>query len=122
MGYDLRNELGHEMGFNMSAFCNLLFLAEQYGWKPAGTRAPAHFDLDTWRRPWDGNYTSNDDQVVTNSDALAMAEALERAIPDIEKSDKGFPYCVYYFKDQYNGAKAIREFIKFAKEGWFTIG
>lgn len=69
----------------------VLSLAHQYGWEPRGTRpgAPAYMycmteaeekELD---QNWNGNYVTNDGEIVTPEDAAAMAAALEKALDDI---------------------------------------
>jgi hypothetical protein len=63
----------------------VLDLAVSHGWKPEGTLPPSLPDL----REWDGNYDGNGSQSVTDSDAKAMAEALERAFPYILESSGG---------------------------------
>ena len=50
--------------------------AVAFGWVPAGTVA-SHKNPN---RPWDGSYTSNDWQWVTDDDARAFSAALNRAI------------------------------------------
>jgi hypothetical protein len=68
-----------------------LTLARLHGWEPAGT-APAVMDAETGRELEDserhfrndGGYgPPYDGQIITQADALALAAALERALPDI---------------------------------------
>lgn len=74
MGFDLTNDTGSQMRFSPSGWALALTLAEEYGWKPAGT---------TLARPdWSGEYASNEGQRVTGSDAHALAAACERALAD----------------------------------------
>jgi hypothetical protein len=54
---------------------------------------------------WEGGYVTNDHQRVTDTDALALATALECALPSIPADD----------------AEWVREFITFCKAGGFTI-
>lgn len=49
----------------------LIELAQEYGWQPAGTQ----LDEDNWS----GTYLSNDGQIVTQNDALALGNALSAA-------------------------------------------
>lgn len=52
-------------------------LAENYGWKPAGTVNEDHPD-------WDGCYFSNDYQIITPEDGRNLAEALRKAAADLQ--------------------------------------
>jgi hypothetical protein len=63
----------------------VLTLAALYGWTPAGTQAPDDDSaLGMHGTPdWDGSYFPGVGQHVTDADALALAEALERALPDL---------------------------------------
>jgi len=69
----------------------LLELAFEFGWKPEGTRDPRYgvFDLDpspdTVDREWDGDYFTNSFQLVSDSDARSLGQALLRAADDIRK-------------------------------------
>src|SRR5688500_15058490 len=54
----------------------LIELAQEYGWQPAGTQ------LD--EEGWSGTYLSNDGQIVTQSDALALGNALSAAAAQLE--------------------------------------
>lgn len=90
MGYDLR---GHCDGLHLNStacrYC--LNVARAFGWEPAGT-APSRWvvkhsdgtiDEDETARAnagWKGSYFGNDYQQVTDSDAHALAAALQRAI------------------------------------------
>lgn len=58
----------------------VLELAQRNGWQPMGTTNPR-------RSEWDGNYTENACQTVRYADAVAMAMALERGLPDIPRED-----------------------------------
>lgn len=80
MGVDLYNVHGDYYRFSSVAWTHVLALAEQYGWKPTGTRRG---NPQVPEGDWDGNYTSNSGQLVTEADARALADALERALPDI---------------------------------------
>jgi hypothetical protein len=98
MGYDLLSvnpsdpnherddpyEIGDLAYFNIFIWPLLLELAVSYGWKPAGTRAPIDiYTGEIMTGEWDGSYCSNDGQVVIKEDAASLADALERALPDI---------------------------------------
>jgi len=88
MGMDLMGAAGD---FRFSSLCwvKLLELAHLYGWAPSGTTLPGfeHEGLGYLElaagEVWDGHYDSNDGQVVSASDAAALAAALERALDDL---------------------------------------
>jgi hypothetical protein len=115
MGYDFHNNKGGYFSLNVWAWPTVVELAQMYGWNPAGTEPPAgppegvevvRIDLadaqvignikhphthptDEYRqsKSWAGGYFSNDWQYVTEADALALAAALERAMPDLPDED-----------------------------------
>jgi hypothetical protein len=58
-----------------------LNLAEEYGWRPAGTERPPRLPPTV---AWDGRYDSNEGQRVSRADAESLADALERALRDPE--------------------------------------
>jgi hypothetical protein len=64
----------------------LLALARQYGWQPAGT-VPACEFLSLHEASSSDDYLQSRCQVVLGPDALALATALERALPDIPTED-----------------------------------
>ncbi len=60
----------------------LLEIARSYGWRPAGTLPPKPFAGKKLKR-WNGYYEDNcEDQLVTADDAIAIANALEKALED----------------------------------------
>jgi hypothetical protein len=66
----------------------ILWIAQCYGWQPAGTAPPKDFatEAGSCRRRsvnWDGVYFPPDGQEIKVEDAEALATALERALPDI---------------------------------------
>jgi len=60
-----------------SFWYDLLCVAESFGWEPEGTVLQDHPN-------WDGNYTSNDFQVITPSDGKQLASALRRAAKEAD--------------------------------------
>ena len=97
-------------------------LAYKYGWKPMGTKAPEIYGpcvtLD-----WEGQYYSNNHQIVTRNDAAAMADALESALDDIPDSDGGEDWKSNLFiAFSGDGKQQLRDFIKFCRNGDFVIG
>ena len=87
MGMSLVNQHDDRLRFTNVAWARILYLAEDYGWQPAGTVSPCDHEDPTsefyMAEPWDGNYGSNDGQTVTADDAEAFADALEGALRDI---------------------------------------
>jgi hypothetical protein len=88
VGYDLKGP-GREFHWSSKSWLNLLELARRYGWSPAGTKPD--MDYEKKRNPdwndseWDGSYFWGRYQIVTEEDALNLAEALEKALPDIPR-------------------------------------
>lgn len=118
--------VGGSCNFNVWSWAHILQLAVAHGWKPTGTvhEAPE----------WGGNYWSNDGQEVTDADAAAIADAIERALPDVPDHDAlahkrnpdgksipfGTPVNAY---ELFSGErkKQLREFIEFCRRGGFRI-
>ena len=69
--------------FSKQFWAKALELAQLYGWKPLGTRPPAHFDFYELCAEWDGRYLTNDGQTLKAEDARSLAAALERSLNDI---------------------------------------
>jgi hypothetical protein len=72
MGVDLVNDKDNDFRMNWTGWNVVYQLALAEGWIRAGTKLDAP--------GWSGEYGTNDGQYVTPEDALAMAEALEKAI------------------------------------------
>jgi hypothetical protein len=88
MGYDLTNDEGDYFRFNISGWSPMLALAEKYGWKPGKT-------LHERDKRWNGTYYSNDGQRVTAKDAVAIADALEKALPNLGDKMRS-PYTISF--------------------------
>jgi hypothetical protein len=86
MGMDLVSESGAEFRATGSGWTYYLNLAEEYGWKPAGTKRPRRTSIF---RKWSGHYDSNEGQRVSKRDASAMALALETALADPNRATRG---------------------------------
>ena len=84
MGYDLMSESGADHRLSNAGWALLLNLAEAYEWKPQGSLPPEDLDAAEWA----GDYDSNDGERVSREDAKAMADALERALADPERTAK----------------------------------
>jgi hypothetical protein len=67
---------GTHFDFSTVEWHKLIELAQEYGWQPAGTQ------LD--EANWSGTYLSNDGQTVTQTDALALGNALDAAAAQLE--------------------------------------
>ena len=67
-----------------SVWLTLLDVAQRYGWKAAGTDPPEPvYVLEFDGRGHDGGYYPPNGQKVAQKDAKHLAQALERALPDI---------------------------------------
>lgn len=140
MGMDLNSAEGGTRRFSQSTWSSMLKLAYLYGWKPLGTEPGGWIDPDTgpWYHPvsWDGNYTSNDLQWVTEEDAARIAEALENALEDIPDHDVGETTVEYGPKmvftgpgvpggllEYFSGAgkQRVRDFVAFCRVGAFFL-
>ena len=87
MGYDLFNPSTTICRkFSRQFLANALELAEFYGWQPLGTQPPSERDLHELNAEWDGNYLTNDGQIVKAKDAFSLAAALETSLNDISES------------------------------------
>ena len=80
MGYDIYSECSYFM-CSADLFIELYLLAQNYGWKPAGTSPPREDD-----RTWRGGYISNDGQLVEAKDAQAWGAALKKAMEEAPAS------------------------------------
>lgn len=126
MGYDLSSlnapKEDSYFRFNIAGWTQLLNMALDYGWKPEGTVMDEGFFMSACgmgeeqaKREvdnWDGSYTSNDWQQVTDSDANNLKEALGKIMEDKKFLSKIDPY----WTDK------IPQFIKFLDHGGFVIG
>src|ERR1051325_233115 len=81
MSFLLTSECGAQTGWTHFAWPIVRKLAQDFGWQPSGTQPPEGWDaeLETIGE-WDGRYTSNDGSLVTVTDALALAAALEASL------------------------------------------
>jgi len=137
MGYDLKGD-GGRFRWNVTSWPLLLELAQQYGWEPQGTTL--HDDEGVIEDEWAGGYCSNDGQQVSAADAAALADALERALPDIPNHDamehkttpipgmpgeRGIPMDVKFTAfELFSGENKahLREFISYCHKAGFWIG
>jgi hypothetical protein len=92
MGVDVGGE-----SFDHSGWCRVLNLAIENGWQPTGTAPPDYGRLQEdapvqdSSGSWDGNYSSNDFQEVTDRDACALGEALRRGVAALEAQEREKP-------------------------------
>ena len=85
MGMDLSGA-GGRFRFTGEQWIAVLRLGCQYGWEAAGTEAPELPDENGEMvvcDGWEGSYGFNDFQTVTADDAKNLADAIERALPDV---------------------------------------
>jgi hypothetical protein len=113
---DLKGDGGY-FRFNNATWREVLTLAYDYGWKPAGTEPGRWIDAETGElieqmspnpETWESmDYFSNSFQWVTDEDGANIADALESACN--EKGDEEF------------NIDLLREFISFCRAGAFYI-
>jgi len=85
MSFDLRNEKGDSFGFSNSGWGFYLNLAEEYGWRAAGTLPPEDMaEPESWPKTYD----SNDGQWVSAEDGQALAQALQSALGDPRRAER----------------------------------
>lgn len=72
MGMDLMNQNEEWHYLTIADFRNALQLAQTAGWEPMGTLHEAD--------EWDGNYSTNDGQIIMEEDLAALADALEKML------------------------------------------
>jgi hypothetical protein len=147
MGMDLRGT-ERDYSVNHSGWKSLIRLALRYGWWPAGTVAGEDGECPPHARALEftgvaiqktafdalcvGGYFSNDWQVVTDSDAIRMAMALERAVSDLlrygqfrppfPKADIGFGQHNVEDLTHRVQIESLNEFTHFARTSGFAIG
>ena len=69
--------------FSRQFWSKSLELAELYGWQPMGTQPPSEHNFDDLNAEWDGNYFTNDGQIVKAEDGSNLAAALEKALGNV---------------------------------------
>jgi hypothetical protein len=119
----------------------VLELALEHGWKPAGTvcdqslyarfgigyvpDVEVHYGIN-----WDGNYTSNNGEMVTAEDAQALGDALERALPSLSTREVpafvtmgilGFGTVEDHKTFLAEEVEGLKRFIAFCRKGAFSI-
>ncbi len=140
MGMDLHGAGGYARCSGLE-WIKVLQLAHEYGWESLGTEMDGWINSETGELieppdDWDGNYTSNDTQWVTEEDASRIADALEDALQDIpdrkvEKTEMEHrPVSLFdllhdrtdpleFFSG--TGKRTISAVIKFCRAGGFRI-
>src|SRR4051812_15633102 len=125
-------------GWQQWLWAKLLRLAQAHGWQPMGTSQPPGEEVHFPGGRWDSsNYRTNDGQIVSEADARALADALERALPHIPDDDAMAKYRqadggiqiaptapTAPDADWFSGAQAktsVGKFIQFCREGSFRI-
>lgn len=145
MAIVLRGPTG-DFTFNNKGWGILLKLAFDFGWRPRGTHAPAHWQTvpTEWSpNPWNAaDYFTGRGQIVTPKDAAALADALAGAMDDIPNHDPfqtetgddldlpGYPKLRILTSDRTVNAFEVfggvnkpgfREFVVFCRKGQFAI-
>lgn len=91
MAVILRSDIAGDFIINEQGWVILVPFAYQNGWRPKGTREPAHYELlhdDVRPQGWHpANYFQGKGQRVSGEDAAAFADALESALPDLPDHD-----------------------------------
>jgi hypothetical protein len=101
-------------GWATFSWVKLLRLAERYGWQPAATTLS---DSDLAWMPggkWNGNYATNDNQIVSAADAQALGAALELALQDIPSDD-----VIATHRDPSGGIRILPELPQISDPDWF---
>ena len=76
MGMDLKSANGGTFYFSGMTWSLYLSVAKVYGWEPEGTKRPETLSPT---ENWDGSYDLNGGQLVTQSDAQNLSDALALA-------------------------------------------
>lgn len=115
MGYDLYGVEDDEryFRFNMTNFGRALRLSENFGWQAQGT---THDSPEV--KDWDGGYFTNDGQIVSAEDCKQLADALEKAIPHLHKSQE---YGGLSESDLEYHRGHLTKFVAFLRVGAFRI-
>lgn len=118
MGMDLEGKGGY-FRWTTSAWCDVLALAEHYGWEPTATGPP----LGVLKADHSGYYFGNDGARVYARDAKALADALERAVEEMPKRRPKAMSSVVDYKSI--ASPAVREslttFVDYCRKGSFRI-
>ena len=140
MSVYLINRNDDDLKFNNYTWAMILSLAKDYGWEPAGT-------VDPWNKDepdapdWSGSYITLGFQWVTSDDAVNIANALERAIenmdntsvippediaiaPDFRGVIKNMEQIALFPRSIVKGylyKQILEEFIQFCRRGSFCI-
>ena len=83
MSMNLRNKIGAEFDCSLQFYCRALELAQLNEWEPEGTTLPKWILERYGWQDWDGGYFTNDYQLVSETDAANLAQAIERGLNDI---------------------------------------
>ncbi len=127
MSVDLRNGKGEEFSFTTIGWALYLNLAAvMYGWEKLGTLPPREW-LGS-NEPWEGAYDWNAGQVVAQSDASALADALEMYLADPDgranvlevAAEIGRIVGIEITVDEIDRS-TIEAFVTFARSGEFEI-
>jgi hypothetical protein len=112
---------GDRFRWKREAWDAVIELAKRFGWKPAGTRPPRGVRVAEWNPD---DYATCARQQVTETDALTLAAALERALAAIPKDSTAPPSegagtePVFFSGSDCAG---LADFAEYCKRGAFRI-
>lgn len=117
MAFELKGPAGQIL-FDNYSWRQILALATDYGWVPAGTGPPGGFR----QREWIGIYFSNDGQLIHAQDGRRIAAALGRflkASARVKLPGRRGWRAAYFFSQE--GRQRLEEFIAFSRQGSFRV-
>ena len=138
MGFDFKL-YGHDCDddaswfrLNSWAWSGVYHLAMALGWEPEGTEFGgttydvSDAEFEGLAKNWNGNYWTNDGQIVSESDAANLGAALDQAIRftpterlEVKKEDSEVAQAFCRFSGE--GREYLEKFITFVKRGSFVI-
>ena len=105
MSTELHASNGYYIDIGTRGWSDILTIAFENGWEPMGTISPYVEEGILEPDDWDGNYCSNDFQLVCEDDALAIAAALERALET--KNDNSLEWIKWYVENIRNSGGIV---------------
>ena len=104
-----------------TTFGRMLQLAQRYGWHPAGTVSG--------ERDWSGTYFGACGQVITAEDGARLADALEKALPDLAdhsinepRTPLNEPVALRDYFSNTERKEDLRTWIRLARSGTVSCG
>ncbi len=124
MGYKLVNTNGEKLIFDLKGWGLLLHMAEQYGWRPAGTDAP--MEAFAPKGVWDGNYYAKAACLTKTLDDLldhdTSGEESKRTFTSFEEwrtFEPTLAEALRFFSG--SGKQKVQDIIAFCRKGGFYI-